>query len=104
MLEKMYREMDDKKPMRVRQHTIMIDNRERVVITGVQDVDSFNEVEVVLMTDVGILSILGQDLHIAKLSLDEGQLVIEGMIAAADYNDAQPAQKGGGGLMSRFFR
>ena len=48
----MYREMDDKKPMRVRQHTIMIDNRERVVITGVQDVDSFNEVEVVLMTDV----------------------------------------------------
>jgi sporulation protein YabP len=80
-----YREPEDKKIGRVRAHAVTLDNRERAVITGVQDVDSFNETEVMLISDVGPITVVGRDLHVSKLNLDEGQLIIEGVIVAVEY-------------------
>ncbi len=82
-------------------HTITIDNRDRVLITGVSDVGSFNEAEAILTTDSGELAISGEDLHMPKLNLDDGQLVIEGRIFALEYLDQQPQK---GGFFSRVFR
>ncbi len=70
-------------------------------ITGVKDVMSFNENEIVLMSDGGGLTIDGNDLHITKLNLDDGQVVIEGQVVAVEYDD-MPAQRGS--LFSRMFR
>ncbi len=95
------RDMSDK-PVRARAHSVSIENRERAVFTGVQDVDSFNEQEVILLTEAGSISLVGQDLHIAKLNLDDGQLVVEGHIDAMDYTEGPGPQRGG--FFSRLFK
>lgn len=86
--------------LRLRTHSIHIDNRELMSITGVKDVGSFNENEVILMTDGGGLTVEGTSLHITKLNLDEGQIVIEGQIIAFEYDD-MPVQKGS--IFARMF-
>lgn len=87
--------------LRLRSHSIHIENRELMSISGVSDVASFNENEVILMTDGGGLSIEGTALHITKLDLDEGQVIVEGQLSALEYDD-MPVQKGG--LFARMFR
>jgi sporulation protein YabP len=87
--------------LRLRTHSIHIENRELVSITGVKDVGSFNENEVILMTDGGGLSVEGEGLHITKLNLDEGQIIIEGQLIALEYDEA-PQQRPG--FFSRMFR
>ena len=84
-----------------RAHSLIIDNREKMSITGVSDVQSFNETEVILETDAGGITVFGQGLHISKLNLDEGQLVIDGFIEGVEYVDAQLNK---GGFFSRLFR
>ncbi len=96
----MNRELEQR-PARMRAHSIQIDNRERISITGVSDVESFNEQEVVLSTEQGPLILTGEGLHITRLNLDEGQLVVGGTIGGVEY-EAQ--QTGRGGLFSRVFR
>ena len=86
---------------RGRLHTGQLDNRAKAVLTGVDDVDSFNEAEVNLITEAGYVTITGKDLHISHLSLEEGQLVVEGEIAGIAYTDSIVQE---GGLFSRLFR
>ena len=43
------------------------------------------------VTDAGYITLLGQDLHIVKLNLDDGQLIVEGFILAMDYGDGDEA-------------
>lgn len=87
--------------LRLRSHSIHIENRELMSITGVKDVGSFNDNEIILMTDGGGLSVEGSELHITKLDLDEGQVIVEGQIIAFEYDD-MPVQKGN--IFSRMFR
>lgn len=95
---------EDGKTIRTRPNTIIIDDRERVNITGVQDVDSFNEEEVVLVTDIGFLNLTGQDLHITKLNLDDGELIVEGYIYGLQYSDHDAGKNKASGIFSRIFR
>ena len=67
------------------------------------DVESFNEEEVVMVTEMGVVVLSGQDLHITKLNLDDGQLVAEGQIIAMESLDTQKSGKKEG-LFSRVFR
>lgn len=100
----MMRELEEKKVIgRTRAHSVTLDNRERASITGVVDVDSFNEQEVVAVTDAGYITLLGQDLHIVKLNLDDGQLIVEGFILAMDYGDGDEAGSKKSGFFSRMF-
>ena len=78
---------------RLRAHSIVISAREKVMVTGVNDVDSFNESEVILLTDGGTLTIIGEDLHISKLNLDDGQLALEGVIDAMEYGDVATGKR-----------
>ena len=87
--------------LRLRAHCIHIDNRELMSVTGVKDVLNFNEQEVSLVTEAGELHIEGNDLHITKLNLDDGQGVIEGELIALEYADLREAK---GGLFSRMFK
>ena len=82
---------------------ITIENREHITVTGVADVDSFNENEIMVRTDDGRLTVFGQGLHIARLDLEQGQLTVDGLIGGVEYTDVlekQPAQ----GLFSKLFR
>ena len=80
--------MIDQKAMeggRIRAHSIHIDERQLMRVSGVKDVDSFNEQEVQLLTEAGALRIEGMGLHMTKLDLDAGQVILEGEIIALEY-------------------
>jgi sporulation protein YabP len=81
-----------------------MENREKVTITGVQDVDSFDEGMVLLVTDLGYITLHGIDLHISKLNLEEGQLIVEGEILGMEYSDNEGLRSKGGGFFGRIFR
>lgn len=72
-------------------HSLTIANRERVHITGVIGVDSFDDEEVNLETEMGMLTIRGEELQIKQLDLEKGQFAVEGCVSALQY--ASPRQR-----------
>ena len=87
-----------------REHKVIIEGRRRTAISAVEDVDSFNENEIIFLTSMGMMTVLGEDLHIAKLNLEEGQLVIEGSIQSLDYADHEEERMKHKGVFSRVFK
>lgn len=83
-------------------HHIILEERERLSVSGVEEVESFDETTIVMNTSRGTLIIRGENLHIEKLSLDGGDLKVEGDIDALTYEDS--GREHAGGLLSRLFR
>ncbi len=81
-------------------HHMILEGREQLSISGVEDVESFDENQIVLYTNQGALIIRGSDLRIGTLSLDGGDLKVEGTVDSLTYEDT-PAQRGG--FLSRLF-
>ena len=81
-------------------HRLELDGRERLTVSGVEDVDRFDESEIVMTTSAGTLIVQGESLHIDKLSLDGGELHVDGHIDCVSYEDSGG---GRGGLLSRLF-
>ena len=76
-------------------HVVNIDNRERVSVTEVTDIESFNEEIVFLTLKNGGLVIRGENLHIQKLDLEEGRVLILGAISSAVYTEKRDKQEKG---------
>ena len=89
------RDLDLKAP----QH-ITLENREHLSISGVVEVESFDESTILMSTSLGELMVRGQDLHIETLSLGGGDLKVEGTIDSLTYEAAAPK----GGFLSRLLR
>lgn len=68
-----------------KKHSLMLDNRRRLVISGAEDVSGFNEETVSVKTTAGTLIIKGSGLHIDKLNLETGDVSVEGMINSLQY-------------------
>ncbi len=83
-------------------HHIILEDRERLSVSGVEEVESFDENTIVMSTTRGTLVIRGENLHIEKLSLDGGDLRVEGDIDALTYEDG--GRDRSGGLLARLFR
>lgn len=81
-------------------HRLELVGRERLVVSGVEDVDRFDETGIVMSTAAGTLVVTGEDLHIGKLSLDGGELHVDGRIDSVTYEDEG---QGRGGFFSRLF-
>ncbi|MBQ9458781.1 MAG: YabP/YqfC family sporulation protein [Oscillospiraceae bacterium] len=81
-------------------HRVTLEGRDRLTVSGVEDVDRFDENEIVMNTAEGTLVVTGENLHIDKLSLDGGELHVDGRVETLCYEDAGP---GRGGLLSRLF-
>ena len=71
-------------------HNIILEDRKALSISGVNDIDSFDEKLVVLYTELGELTIKGNNLHINKLNVDTGELTMDGEIIAIYYNEQKP--------------
>ncbi len=83
-------------------HSIRLENRKKLMLDGIKDVISFDDMSVVLDTVMGRLEINGTDLHIQVLSLESGNVVIEGNISEIMYEDeSEPTKKGFFGRKSR---
>ena len=81
-------------------HTLCLHDRRSLSISGVRDVDSFDEETVILYTDLGELTIKGVGLHINRLTIETGDISLEGKIDALSY--AEPRVKGG--VFGKLFR
>ncbi len=81
--------MEEKKTVKPKNQTLILENRERLSVSGVVDMESFNEESIIAVTDIGVLVIRGADLHINKLNLDSNELVVEGDIFSLEYNDGE---------------
>lgn len=81
-------------------HELRLENRARLNVTGVREVESFDENAVVLHTAKGVLVIRGQSLHLQTLSIDGGQVAVDGTVDALVYEETQKQ----GGFFSRLFR
>jgi sporulation protein YabP len=86
------------------QHRLVITNRESLEVTGVAHVDSFDDEEVILETDQGLLAIRGEDLHIKNLNLEKGELAIEGLVLELVYSDDKRLRDRGKGFFGRLFK
>jgi sporulation protein YabP len=86
-----------------RPHGVSLENRSRAVLTGVSDVKSFHEEEVVLDTTGGEMVITGKSLHIAKFTLEDGNLIMDGRIDAITYQEGGKSKKSGN-VLGRMFR
>lgn len=85
-------------------HKLSMTNRRSGSITGVSDVISFDISEVLLETELGMLQIKGADLHVNRLSLEKGEIDLEGRIDSFQYSDISDFKKGGESLINRLFR
>lgn len=86
-------------------HTVLVENRSRIKINCVEDVESFNEEKVVVYTSMGVMVITGFDFKVSRLSVDDGQLVIDGEVDNIGYMEAAKEERGeSGGFLGRLFR
>lgn len=80
-------------------HQLTLDGRARLSVTGVENVERFDDVGIVLATAAGLLIISGEELHIDRLSLDGGELLVEGRIDSLSYEE----QESRGSFLRRLF-
>ena len=80
-------------------HKLILDGREKLTMDGVKDIESFDENMVVLQTVRGTLIVHGEGLHLQMLSLDGGQVAVDGKVDALTYENTTHQ----GGLFSRLF-
>ncbi|MGI6019662.1 MAG: sporulation protein YabP [Marvinbryantia sp.] len=87
-----------------RAHKVVVAERKSGTVSGISDVLSFDENEIVLDTEMGLLTIKGKDLHISRLSLELGEADMEGKVDSMVYSERGHKKKQDGSLMSRLFR
>lgn len=87
-------------PNRQEPHELRLDNREKLTVTGVREVESFDENAVALHTARGLLIIHGEGLRLRSLSGEGGQVAVTGTIDALSYEEAQKSS----GFFRRLFR
>lgn len=83
-------------------HNVIMEDRKTVSITGVNDVDSFDESMIIAFTDLGELTVKGVGLHITKLTIETGELALSGEIQSLVYTNDHPQKQGN--FFSRVFR
>ena len=96
--------MEDRKSSKTNMpiQNLILENREKLSVSGVIDVSSFNDENIILETELGTLIVRGQDLHINKLNLDIAELIVEGDIESCAYSDKDLRTKGMGFFSSLF--
>lgn len=92
---------DQTKPTARAPHNVIIEDRKRISVSGISDVDCFDERQIRAYSDLGELLIKGFDLHINKLSVETGELSVEGTVTSVEYSDDKPNK---GGAFARLFR
>ncbi|MGI6673817.1 MAG: sporulation protein YabP [Limnochordia bacterium] len=94
--------MDDKR-LNAMRHQLILAERERLTLDGVVHVESFDDQEIVLETELGGLVVQGDDLHIKELNLEKGSLLVHGFIQSVEYLGDSLSKKGKG-FLARLFR
>ena len=75
-------------------HHLVLEDRRALTVSGVSDVDSFDELTVVIYTEMGELTVKGQGLHINRLNVETGDLTLEGTIDSLTYAEVHSRSGG----------
>ncbi len=75
-------------------HNIIMEDRKKMSVSGVTDIESFDEQTIVAVTQMGELTVRGWDLHITRLNLEQSELMIDGEISSVTYTDVRPKAQG----------
>lgn len=82
---------------------LVLENREKLSVSGVVDVLSFDDQVVMIETELGLLTVKGQNLRINKLSIDTSEVIVEGEVSYLAYSEANQ-NKSSGGLLGKIFK
>ncbi|MEC0094126.1 sporulation protein YabP [Paenibacillus macquariensis subsp. defensor] len=85
-------------------HDLHMQNRRQIHMTGVINVESFDSEEFLLQTELGHLTIKGQNLHIKNLSLEDGLLSIDGLVHSLVYLDPGSHHSKNKGMLGKLFK
>ncbi len=88
----------------IRTHKVVLSGRKNCTVTGVNDVLSFDINEVLLETEQGMLMIKGSELHVSRLSLDKGEVDVDGSVDSLTYSDVTSAKEKTESFFSRLFQ
>ena len=94
--------MEDKKTMNTIQN-VLLESREKLTVSGVSDVLSFDDQIVIVETELGLLTVKGDNLRINKLSIDTSEVIVEGDIISLIYSQKELDKKGEG-FLSKIFK
>jgi sporulation protein YabP len=88
-----------------RLHQVVLKERGDLLIDGVENVENFDDQEILVETATGMLLVRGRELHIKQLDLDGGTLAVEGLIIGLEYTgEAKGKKSGGQGVLGKLFR
>ncbi len=93
--------MNEEKKLAKTRHNLIMEDRRSLTVTAVTDIERFDEAEVVVATELGLLSIKGQGLHLNKIDVEDGELSVEGELDSISYSQRQEK---GGSFLARLFR
>lgn len=96
--------MEDLNNLNRKTHKVLMNNRRNINITGVNDVLSFDVKEVLLETELGMLMLKGEDLHVSRLMLDKGEVDVEGKIDSLTYSENNSFSKKSESLLAKLFK
>lgn len=88
----------------IRPHSCLMQNRSAVGLTGVREVVSFDESQVVMDTDMGLLTLKGKELHVSRLTVEKGEVDVEGSVDSLTYSSNEAYHKSGQSILSRLFK
>lgn len=83
---------------------LILENRGKLSISGVLDVLSFDDQVVIVETELGLLTVKGENLRINKLSIDTSEVIVEGDIASLAYSENKNIDKSKGSIISKIFK
>ena len=96
--------MDERNSNVTKAHKVLLANRKNGAFSGIVDVLSFDVAEILLETELGMLLIKGHDLHVNRLSLEKGEVDIEGRIDSLAYSDVKNVGKQAESFFGRMFK
>ena len=83
---------------------LILENRGKLSISGVNDVLSFDDQVVMVETELGLLTVKGENIRINKLSIDTSEVIVEGQIFNLAYSEDDIGKKSSGSLLGRIFK
>jgi len=86
-----------------KKHTVTLERRENISVTGILDVISFDEDTVVVDTSMGVLVLRGAGLHVNRLNLDDGSLNVDGEISSITYEESG-SRRGKSAFLGKLFK
>ncbi|GHV47946.1 hypothetical protein FACS189499_06390 [Clostridia bacterium] len=85
-------------------HNFVMENRTKLILTGVRELENSGETEVCLFTEAGGLKISGENLVIKKFAEDTGELELHGKFVSAKYTDLQDGERVPNNFLAKIFK